>query len=256
MKIVALVCLGLFMVSSLVVGLRVLGLAVRTRKLPETLLATALLCVGFLAFAVGTGAKLFIEGTEALRRTLTAVGLSIECIGVLALIAFAWRVFHPGKRWAAALAALLGLGIAAALWGEVGSGQYLRYADSTPMSGPWIPLGLAARGAGPAWMAIECFRFHAQLRRRARLGLAEPFVVHRVALWGTAIGASALAYTTSVVHRVIYGTGLREHGWALAIVSVLAIVTATGIALAFFPPRAYLRWIERRSLAIGGDDGS
>ena len=255
MKIVALVCLGLFMITSLVVGLRVLGLAVRTRKLPETLLATALLCVGFLAFAVGTGAKLFIEASESLRRALTAVGLSIECIGVLALVLFAWRVFHPGKRWAAALAALLGLGIAAALAGEIGSDQYLRYADSIPMTGPYIPLGLAARGTGPAWMAIECFRFHAQLQRRARLGLAEPFVVHRVALWGTAIGASALAYATSVTHRVIYGTGLREHGWALAIVSLLAIVTAVGIAIAFFPPRAYLRWIERRSLGIESSNG-
>jgi hypothetical protein len=128
----------------------------------------------------------------------------------------------------------------------VGSDQYLHYANSEPMTGPYIPLDLAARGSGAAWMAIECFRFHAQLRRRARLGLAEPFVVHRVALWGTAIGASALAYATSVVHRVLYGTGLREHGWALAIVSLLAIVTAVGIALAFFPPRAYLRFIDRR----------
>jgi hypothetical protein len=245
MKIVALICLASFMVTSLVVGLRVLASGVRTRKLPELFLATALLSVGFLAFAVGTAAKLLIQGTEETRSTLTALGLSIECLGVLALVAFSWRVFHPRARWAFAVAVTIGLAIATALTFEITSGQYLRYADSEPMSGLVIPLALAARGAGPAWMAFECFRYHAKLRKRARLGLAEPFVVHRVALWGTAIGASALAYLTSIVHRVIYGTGLREHDWALATVSLLAIVSAAGIAFAFFPPRIYRSWITK-----------
>ena len=106
MKVVALVCLGLFMISSLVVGLRVAALFLKTKKLPELLLATALLLVGFLAFAVGTAAKIFVEGTEALRHGLTLAGLSIECFGVLALVAFAWRVFHAKSRLATAFALL------------------------------------------------------------------------------------------------------------------------------------------------------
>lgn len=235
MKIVALVCLGLFMITSLVVGIRVAALFLRTRKLPELLLATALLLIGFLAFAVGTTAKIFVEGTESLRRALVLTGLSIECVGVLALVAFAWRVFHPRSRSAALVALFFAGFVGVALFGEVSSGEYLRYADSTPISGRAVPLGLAARGCGPAWMAFECFRYHAKLRKRARLGLAEPVVVRRVALWGIAIGSSALAYATSVTHRLVYGTGLREHDWAVALVSMFALVSAVGIALAFFP---------------------
>ncbi len=235
MKVVALVCLASFMLTSLVVGIRVATLFARTRKLPELLLSIALLCTGFLAFAVGTTAKIFVEGTESLRRALVLAGLATECIGVLALVAFAWRVFHPGSRAATAFAALVTAFIGAALIGEVSTHQYLRYADSIPISGPWVPLGLAARGCGPAWVAFECFRYHAKLRKRARLGLAEPVVVRRVAAWGIALGASALAYVTSVVHRLVYGTGLREHDWAIAIVALFALVSALGIALAFFP---------------------
>lgn len=235
MKIVALVCLGSFMITSLIVGIRVAILFSRTRKLPELLLSIALLFTGFLAFAVGTTAKLFVEGTESLRRALVLAGLATECVGVLALVAFAWRVFHPKSRGATLFAALVAAFIGAALVGEVSTGQYLRYSDSIPIAGPWVPLGLAARGCGPAWVAFECLRYHAKLRKRARLGLAEPVVVRRVGAWGIALGASALAYVTSVFHRLVFGTGLREHDWAVALVSVLALVSAVGIALAFFP---------------------
>jgi hypothetical protein len=246
MKPVALVCVGLFMITSLYVGIRVIGRWLKTRKLPELLLGIALLSIGFFSFALGTIGKLLFEGTESLRGVLTLIGLSTECCGVLALIAFAWRVFHADETWATLVAGLLAACVAGAYVGEVASGQYLRYADSVPISGPFVPLGLGARGLGPAWMAFECFRYHGMLKKRARLGLAEPFVVHRVLLWGLAIGASALAYATSVAHRLVYGTGLREHEWAVAIVAGLALVSALGIALAFVPPRAYRDYIERR----------
>lgn len=245
MKIVALVCLVAFMLTSLVVGLRVLGMWRRTRALPELLLSAALLSVGFLSFAVGTTAKILVSGTEALRHTITLVGLSNECFGVLALIAFSWRVFYPRQRWAAGVAASLAVLVGVALYLEISTGQYLRYADAIPITGLAVPIGLAARSTGPAWMALSCLVYHGKLRKRARLGLAEPFVVHRVALWGIALAASALAYWVGVVHRLVYGTGLKEHASALAIVSLLALVSAIAIGLAFFPPRAYRAWIAR-----------
>jgi hypothetical protein len=247
MKAVALLGIGLFMLTSLVVGVRVLALWFRTRKLPELLLAIAVLCIGFLAFAVGTAGKLLLDANYAARGALTILGLSIEYIGSGALLVFAWRVFRPDARWATALAIAFGVMIAAALTGELVSGEYMRYADSQPMRGPFLPLGLTARGIGPSWMAVECFLYHSMLRRRLRLGLAERLVVHRVALWGTGIGASALAYVASVAHRLIFGVGLREHVWAIGGVSVLAMISAICIGVAFFPPRAYRRWAEGSS---------
>lgn len=247
MKPIALVCVGLFMITSLYVGVRVMARWRKTRKLPELLLGSALLSIGFFSFALGTIGKLLFEGTESFRGVLILIGLGVECCGVLSLIAFAWRVFHADAAWARAVAGVLTVCVAAAYVGEVASGQYLRYGDSIPIQGLFVPLGLAARGSGAAWMAFECLRYHGMLKKRARLGLAEPFVVHRVLLWGLAIGASAVAYATSITHRLVYGTGLREHEWAVAIVSGLALVSAAGIALAFVPPKAYRAYIERES---------
>ncbi len=107
------------------------------------------------------------------------------------------------------------------------------------MSGPWIPLGLATRGLAPSWIAFECFRFHAQLRRRVRIGLADPLVMHRVGLWGVAMTACALAYAVPIAHRLIYGTGIREHLWAISAVSALAMITAVSLWFAFLPPLKY-----------------
>lgn len=248
MKLLSLAGVVLFMLASLGVGARLLALYARSRKLPELLLGSALLCVGFLAYAVGTAGKLLLEATPETRSLLTILGLSIECVGHLSLVAFSWRVFHPRSRAAAGFAVLLALFICGTLAAEVSSGQHLRYSDLEPISGPELPLALSARASAPAWMALECFRFHAQLRRRLAIGLADPLVVQRVLLWGVGIGASALAYAGTVAHRLVFGTGLRVHVWALSSVSVLGTIAAVCIGLAFFPPSAYRRWARRESM--------
>jgi hypothetical protein len=247
MKVAPLIGIALFMVTALVVGVRVLALWYRTRKLPELLLGIAVVCIGFLAFAVGTAAKLLIKGSDELRSVFTVLGLSIEYVGSAALLLFAWRVFRADDRWARALGSLFAALMASALVGELVSGEYLRYADPQPISGLYVPFGLTARSLGPSWMALECFRYHAKLRRRLRLGLADRLVVHRVALWGVGIGASAVGYVSSIAHRLVYGIGLREHAWAISGVSVLAMISAVSIGLAFFPPRAYRRWAQGSS---------
>ncbi|MBK7580675.1 MAG: hypothetical protein IPI67_10765 [Myxococcales bacterium] len=252
MKVLSLLGLAVFMLTSLVVGLRLLVLWSRTRKLPELLLALATLFVGFLCFAVGTGAKILIQGTPELRGLLTLIGLGIECLGHGAFVAFAWRVFRPKSRGTLGFAILLGSLIGLGFAGELYSGEYLRYSDSQLISGPFVPIGLATRGLAPAWLAFECLRFYRQLRLRLSIGLAEPLVVNRVLLWGIATCASAVAYGTSFVHRVVFGTGLREHLWAISTVSLLGTVSAVALALAFFPPQAYQRWVE----ADGGDSSA
>ncbi len=245
MKYAPLIGVVLFMLTSLVVGSRLVWHYLRTRKLPELLMAVALLCTGFLAFAVGTAGKFLLDGTLATRMGLTVLGVAIEYAGVAALALFAWRVFHAKDRWATGVVAALALIGTGAFLGEVVSGQILRYTDSTPSSGPWIPLGLAARGLPPVWLAFECLRFHSKLRRRQRIGLAEPRVVHRVGLWGVAMLASGAAYVVPIVHRLVYGTGIRAHLWAISLVSGFAMVSAISIWIAFFPPRSY-----RRRMAI------
>jgi hypothetical protein len=61
MKVVSLLGVVVFMLTSLVVGTRVIALWWRTRKLPELLLGIALLLVGFVCYAVGTAGKLVAD---------------------------------------------------------------------------------------------------------------------------------------------------------------------------------------------------
>lgn len=234
---------ALFMLTSAVVGGRLFVLWWRTRRLPELLIATALWCSGCLGFALGMISRLMVQHHPAARVAAASFALGAEYVGALAVLVFAWRVFHPRARWAAALAALIAAALVAAVAAEVLSGQYLRYSDGLAISGPWVPLGLAARALAPLWMAIECWRYRALLQRRLRLGLAEPAVAHRFALWGTASAATGAGYALSVVHRAVFGTGLQAHVWALDTVSALALVSAVGVALAFFPPSSYRRWV-------------
>ena len=247
MRFASLLPLALFMLTSLVVSIRLVVLWRQTRKLPELLLATALFSTGFLAYAVGTASKLLTTASVDTRRSLTMIMMTIECIGIVALIAFALRVFHRGKKWPAAFAALLCAFVAAAVCAEVLSGEFLRYTDSERISGLYVPLGLAARGSGPAWMAFECFRYYAKLRRQLAIGLVPRLVVDRVLAWGIGIGASTLAYAFTVGHRLTYGTGIQEHDWAVGTVSLLALISSLCIAFAFFPPQRYRRWASKEA---------
>ena len=236
----------LFMVASVVVGTRLLALWRRTRQKPELLLGTALWCTGFLGFALGVVAQKLLSLPEGARLVLQVLDLSGEYAGAAALMLFAWQVFRRDEPWAAKLAAAWGLLCILALAGELGTGQYQRYTDSIPVQGPFVPFGLAVRTLAPAWMTVEAVRYHGMLRKRRRLGLASPLVVNRLGLWALASGASALGYAVSVAHRLAYGTGLDAHVWVVNGVGVLAFVSAVSIALAFFPPRAYRRWVLQR----------
>jgi hypothetical protein len=239
--------LALFMIASIAVGIRLLRLWRITHLLPELLLAVALLCTGSLGFALEMFVRLVPDVSPSTSMKLMFLGLAGEYAGAVAMMVFAWKVFRPRATWAAALAMGLATLLALALTGETLSGEYLRYVDRQPIEGPYVPLGIATRGLAPTWMALEAFRYHGMLRRRVRLGLAEPVVVHRLALWGTASAASAMAHAVAVAHRLRFGTSLDAHMWALNTVSALAAVAAVGIALAFFPPPFYRRWVRARA---------
>src|SRR5262249_16178730 len=52
------------------------------------------------------------------------------------------------------------------------------------LPGPSYWINFAARVSGVVWMSVESFRYGAMLRRRLRLGLADPLVANRFLLWG------------------------------------------------------------------------
>jgi hypothetical protein len=100
-------------------------------------------------------------------------------------------------------------------------------------------------------MAVESLRYHALLRRRMALGLADPVVTNRFFVWGVGSGA------TCILVLILTGLYLQGHTLMTNSPAASVVVTLCGIAytvvpvLTFAPPTAYLRFVERRAERSG-----
>jgi hypothetical protein len=225
----------LFVCVNFVVGLRLLLLARRTHEVVE-------LAIGAATFAGGIGYFFYVVAiatplaSGALRFPAFVAAISFLDLGVVFHLLGVWRVFRPGRRWAVAVFAS-GAAALAVHW-VVAIVHY----DPSGARGTlafWLFNGIAA--AGYAWSAVECLRYHAILRKRARIGLAEPEMVHRVLLWGCAGGAALLLMGLAMLNRSLHETGIDPR--IMLGQSLLGIFGSFSIWLAFFPPAAYLRMV-------------
>ncbi len=214
-------------------GVRLLLMWRRTTGLPELLLALFFILsgpCGFLLIASAEQPALQAMLPPALLRAIGAFAINAALV-VMAV--FTWRVFRPDERWAErfvlAIAALL-----AGVW--VWRCLAVGFPEEMRIDANWV-LGTTVRALVFAWSGGEAFRYWAAMRRRARLGLADPVVANRFLLWGIWVGAGALVLVVRVL-RITVGldTELR-----MAIIAGLGLVSGVAIWLTFFPPRAYLR---------------
>jgi len=226
---------GAFLIASLVLGVRLLLLARRTRRLPELAIGLNFLLAGALGYAL-------LIAAESLRLLpapwdgrasfagVTAISLGAALVGL-----FTRAVFRPSSRLAglalAALCAWLVLGI----WGSWAL-HVLRDASGVGgWLGRWGPnLGLLA---AYGWSAGEPLHFSVLMRRRLRIGIGDPLIESRMRLWG--IGTGAIA-TVAAIHLAAQLAGRYELPPSLVgVVSLLVLATALCEWLAFFPPRAW-----------------
>lgn len=224
-----------------VVGVRLLLLARRTRGFPEFALGLGLLMQAGLGYPLSVLAQF----SGAWETEIAAFSSLFMNPGCLLVFVFTAHVFHARSRlaWAA-------VGAAAALLTVHGVGSAVAHAAAaTPEAteaatrfwGVWI---LAVTGVAWGWTGVESLRYHARLRKRERLGLVDPVVRNRMALWG-AMGVIALS-------AVVVDTALLFSGDETARKLILPLVTSiAGLAisgclvLAFLPPRAYLEALRR-----------
>jgi hypothetical protein len=92
------------------------------------------------------------------------------------------------------------------------------------------------------WCGFESTRFANALRRRVRLGLADPVVANRVRLWGAAMIIASLMCAGTLAGQLL-GVDAMGTTTGLALVGGFGSVAASAIWLAFLPPRSYTRWI-------------
>jgi len=230
------VAFPLFVAVSLFLGIRLLVLASRTRRLPELAIGVNFLLAGALGYSLLIAAEsLRVLGPWS--GIGSFAGVTAISIGAFVIALFSQRVFRPGSR--ASHAALLAL----ALWLALGvAGSWpLHVRGETEGFGVW--LGHWAPNLGMllayAWSSVEPSRYAVLMRRRERIGFGDPLIANRMLLW--AVGTGAIA-GVAALHLVAQLFGHYELPQSLlGIVSSLVLVTALTEWLAFFPPPVYRR---------------
>jgi hypothetical protein len=233
---------GIQVLACAAVGVRLLFLARRTREVPEIAFGLCFLLLGVVGYPVSVLARVHVLDSPGLEGKLLAVGLGAQNLACLALGVGTWRVFQPAWRWAPRILLFAALLFAASLAGQALSVGFRGGNDH----GLWYGVGLATRTAGFGWAALESLRYWRLLRRRLRLGLADPVVTDRLRLWSTAALALFFGYASFGVCKLL---GIDAATWPPLVATnlVIAGVAGVSITLAFFPPAAYLRWIAARA---------
>jgi hypothetical protein len=224
-------------------SLRLFRAAHRSRGLPELLVGLYFLLVPF-AISLSLRVGRFDPATAWVVRAVS--NLLFTCGGV-ALLLFAWSVFRPDARWARLLA-----------WG-----------GATAVFAVWalaIPLGVYATDlslflllpvyASYVWVFVESVRYYLMLRRRQRLGLADPVLVNRFllfAIWTGSVGVITLMGVAGSLVQLARGTfhdgGALADPVILLITRVLVLPIAVSIFLTFLAPARYHAWLRAKASA-------
>jgi len=224
--------LVVFVLASLVVGLRIVLLATRTGGVPEWTVGLSLLFAG----AIGTGLSILpvlLHTTD--QKILFGVDQAASIfshIGYGLLFVFVWRVFRPTATWAKGLfTVLIGALVVSA------TGIALTLEPGVHLSGPntivnhWSWLGLGTRMVGYLWAAIESFRYYGMLQRRIAIGIGDERTAYRFLQWGIC--------TTAVVGiwiciAIAWSIPEVSADWTQVATALLGFIVAGSLWQAFF----------------------
>ena len=239
MAVLSAVGFGVFFLASLAIGLRLVAAATRTRHSPELLIGIGILGIGPLGMGCMLAAAMLDNFQFEVARVPTAVALLAISAGSVASCIFNWRVFRPdssaARAWVFAAALIYGIAFGLEL-GTTGFAEPLHL-------GPGGTLTSALCTANLLWGAVESLRYYALMRRRLRLGLADPLVTNRFLLWGLGIGAAGVGSLISVSVQVVSGFSMSEIPALTLSNSMFGLASAVLMWIAFVPPAAWRRYI-------------
>ncbi len=234
---------GSFFVVSLVIGVRLLLLARRTGEIPELLIGLAVLGTGPLGYGLSMLALAASGQSTITSATLQGSGFVAIFIGSAAQCLFVWYVFRRQAIWARPLVYTAIVLLAAAYAADIlETGLMNRGYDGT-----WFRTGMALRLLVMVWNSSESLLYWRRLRRRLRLGLADPVVTNRFLLWGVSSAAAFLGSCLIFVFVTVTGTNPNQVPSLSLIVSLHGLVAAIAMWFAFQPPASYVRWIKGRA---------
>jgi hypothetical protein len=233
---------GAFTLVCLVIGLRLVLLSARTRRLPELLVGLSLLLMAGVGYPLSAIARQTPGLAPETRAELGCLGALLVVVGVTANTAFIWMLFRRETIWGRTLlAAVAGLGAglftAESLAGDWTAGAAFFW--------PGIPLAISV---SMGWGFVECARYYALLRRRLRIALADAVVTDRFRLY--AVG-TLLGLTTNLIGQIFWWLGreMLTDPLGAPLLGLLGAGSAVYMWLAFLPPRAYLARVRARAAA-------
>jgi hypothetical protein len=231
-------------------GGRLLRRAVRSRELPEALLALHFLLCCTVGYVLMGGALAAVREPGLLPpRAIPALlgsGQVLSGCGVWAAVAFTCLVFRREDAWARRLTAAFAAATVAGWAGAALGGGF-----GGDVANPWFRAQYALYTAAAAWVLYEPLRYWTLVRRRLQLGLAEPVLVNRFLLWG---GGSVLRFAMLVAGGLpvawpSLAADMRAGAVVLTATALLGMGVAAAYWLTFFPPAAYTRRLARRAAA-------
>jgi hypothetical protein len=232
-------------------GVRLLRRGLRSGEPAERLLAAHfLLCLGLgyvlISTALAAARSPGVLAPDAIT-ALIAAGQLCSCLGVWAGAAFTRRVFRPVEPWARALLGAISLVLAAGYAASAAGGGF-----GGGMESGAYRLLYGSYTAVAIWVLAEPLRYWTAMRRRLRLGLADPVVVNRFFLWSAGSLARLLMLLVGgapilVAHLFESVAGMS---FAMTTVALLGLVVVGSYWLTFFPTQAYLRLVARRAGAL------
>jgi hypothetical protein len=245
---------------SAVIGVRLLRLARSSAAGPEIWLALYFLVGAFLGMGLSNFVYMsWADAAMALPPNVSSVLNALYIFGVTAgmgcLYVFTWLTFRRDDTWARVLVGVVAVVMVAGYAGIAISGDFKL--SLVPGVAYWITW--AARTSVFLWLLIESFRYWSLLRRRLRLGLADPLVANRFLLWGIWSSALFLLGQIDPLARVWYvsniGIGdqwIPELGRPVVLMLVtassgLGILVMVTLYLTFFPTQRFRRWVEGRA---------
>jgi len=245
-----------FIVCSLVVATRLLVLYARLRQPPELFLGLAYLFAGALGWGGLLVGAITTPPGESLPEAISVWSVITGDIGSFALYLFAWYVFRRRSLLAKVAVTCAGAAFAISLGHDTFLNQ-VTYGQPPGTLTVW--LGMLGRTLVFPWIAAEGFIAYAAFRRRARIGLGNPLVANRLFLWGAGAVPSfvlSIVAITNFVTAANNAESTARQAQAGTFYGLCALITAVLQWLAFFPPKAYTRWVEASAATdTDGEDG-
>ncbi len=249
MRLVSTVMMGASLLICIGVGWRILRASRHTDRVPGLLVSLILLGLG-LGYFLSAGAIRMRVGVPALGEPGMARGVGLLNVGGTAAAFLSYLLFRRDLPAARVLAWVLSV----ALWG-VWLANLLTGGFAISDRFIWSNYALASlRVAALVWCAGESLHYWQLMRRRLRIGLADPVLTNRFLLWGIGVGSASCAIMVT-----IFGMAASRDGAIPATTEIymcaLGLVEALCFLVAFSPPAFYRRFLERRAPEmIGADD--